>query len=43
LTCEGWKGLQMSTNEYHESLGARKFSVRWVLNITKLGGAPRHN
>jgi len=22
---EGWKGLQMSPNEYHEILGARKF------------------
>ena len=22
---EGWKGLQMSPNEYHENLGARKF------------------
>jgi len=25
LRCEGWKSLQMSPNEYHESLGARKF------------------
>jgi len=25
LRCEGWKGLQMTPNEYHEILGARKF------------------
>jgi len=43
LRCEGWKGLQMSPNEYHESLGARKFWVRWVLHMAKLSGAPRHS
>jgi len=42
LRCEGWNGLQMSPNEYHESLGARKFWVRWVLHMAKLVGAPRH-
>jgi len=30
--CEGWNGLQMSPNEYHQSLHARKFWVRWVLH-----------
>jgi len=29
----------MSPNEYDESLGARKFSVRWVLHMAKVGGA----
>ena len=43
LRCEGWKGLQMSPNEYHESLGARKFCVRWVLHMPKVGGAPRRS
>jgi len=43
LTCEGWKGLQMSPNEYHEILGAQKFWVQWVLHMAKVGGAPRHN
>jgi len=43
LRCEGWKGLQMSPKEYHESLGARKFWVRWVLHMAKVGGAPRHS
>jgi len=43
LRCEGWKGLQMSPNEYHESLGAWKFWVRWVLHMSKVGGAPRHS
>jgi len=43
LRCEGWKGLQMAPNEYHESLGARKFWVPWVLHMTKLVGAPRHS
>jgi len=43
LRCEGWKGLQMSLNEYHECLGARKVWVRWVLHMAKLGGAPRHS
>jgi len=43
LRCEAWKGLQISPNEYHESLGARKFWVRWVLHMAKVGGAPRHN
>jgi len=32
LRCEGWKGLQMSPNEYHRSLRAPKFWVRWVLH-----------
>jgi len=43
LRCEGWKGLQMSPNEYDESLGAWKFWVRWVLHMAKVGGAPRHS
>jgi len=43
LRFEGWKGLQMSPNEYHESLGARKFWVWWVLHMAKLVGAPRHS
>jgi len=43
LRCEGWKGLQMSPNEYHENLGARKFWVRRVLHMAKVGGAPRHS
>jgi len=42
LRCEGWKGLQMSPNEYHENLGARKFWVRRVLHMAKIGGARRH-
>jgi len=25
LRCESWNGLQMSTNEHHKILGARKF------------------
>jgi len=43
LRCEGWKGLEMSPNEYHESLGAQKFWVGWVLHMAKVGGAPRHS
>jgi len=43
LRCEGWKGLQMSPNEYHESVGARKLWVRWVLHMAPVGGAPRHS
>ena len=42
LRYERWKGLQMSPNEYHENLGARKFLVRLVLHMAKVGGAPRH-
>ena len=42
LRCEGWKGLQMSANEYHENHGARKFGVRRVLHMAKVGGARRH-
>ena len=40
---EGWKGLQMSPNEYHEILGARKFSIRRGLHMAKVLGAPRHS
>jgi len=36
LRCEGWKGLQMSPNEYHEILGARKFWVRRGLHMASL-------
>jgi len=39
-------GLERPTNvpnEYHECLGARKFLVRWVLHMAKVGGAPRHS
>jgi len=36
LRCEGWKGLQMSPNEYHEILGAWKFWVRRVLHMARL-------
>jgi len=43
LRCEAWKGLKISPNEYHESLGVRKFWVRWVLNMAKVGGAPRQS
>jgi len=43
LRCEGWKGLQMSPYEYHESLGARKFWVWWVMNMAIVGSAPRHS
>jgi len=43
LRCEGWIGLQMPPTEYHESLGAQKFWVRWVLHMAKLVGAPRHS
>jgi len=43
LRCEGWKGQQMSANEYHENLGARKFWVRRVLHLGKLVGALRHS
>jgi len=43
LRCEVWIGLQMPPNEYHESLGARKFWVRRVLHMAKLVGAPRHS
>jgi len=43
LRCQSWKGLQMSPNEYHESLGARKFWVRRLLHLAKLVGAPRHS
>jgi len=32
----------MSPNEYHENLGARRFRVRSVLHMAKVGGAPRH-
>ena len=42
LRCEGWKGQQMSPNEYHENLSARKFLVRMVLHMAKVGSAPRH-
>ena len=41
--CEGWKGLQISPNEYHESPGARNFWVQWVLHRAKLVGAPQHS
>jgi len=41
LRCEGWKGLQMSPNEYCKSLGARKFWIGWSLHLAKLVGAPR--
>jgi len=41
--CEGWKGLQMSPNEYHEILGARKFWVRRGLHMAKAVGAPWHS
>jgi len=43
LRCEGWKGLQMSLNEYHEILGARKFLVWRGLHMAKVVGAPRLN
>jgi len=43
LRCEGWKGLQISPNDYHEILGARKFWVRRVLHMAKVGGAPGHS
>jgi len=33
----------MSPNEYHESLFVRKFWVRWVVQMAKLVGAPRHS
>jgi len=33
----------MSPNECHEILGARKFSVRRVLHLARLVGAPRHS
>jgi len=36
LRCEGWKGLQISPNEYHEILGARKFWVRRGLHMARL-------
>jgi len=42
LRCEWWNDLQMSLNEYHESLGSLKFWVQWVLQMAKLVGAPRH-
>jgi len=42
LRCEGWKCLQISPNEYHENLGARKFWVRRVFHMAKVGGARRH-
>jgi len=42
LRCESCKGLQISANEYHENLGARKFWVRRVLHLGKLVGALRH-
>jgi len=32
----------MSANEYHENHGARKFGVRRVLHMAKVGGARRH-
>jgi len=43
LRCEGWKGLQMSANEYCKSLGAWKFWIGWMLHLAKLVGAPRHS
>jgi len=43
LRCEGWKGLQISPNEYHESPGARNFWVQWVLHRAKLVGAPQYS
>jgi len=43
LRCEGWKGLQISPNEYHEILGAWKFWVRRALHMAKVGGAPQHS
>ena len=42
LRGEGWNGLQISPNQYHENLGERKFWVQSVLHMAKLGGAPRH-
>ena len=36
LRCEGWKGLHISPNEYHEILGARKFWVRRGLHMARL-------
>jgi len=36
LRSEGWKGLQMSPNEYHEILGAWKFWVRRGLHMARL-------
>jgi len=36
LICEGWKGLQMSPNEYHEILGARKFEFGGVCTWPRL-------
>jgi len=41
LRCEGWKGLQITPNEYHEILGAQKFWVRRSLHMAKVVGAPR--
>ena len=43
LRCDGWISCQMCPNEYHESLGARKFCVQWVLQMAMLVGAPRQN
>jgi len=40
LRCEGWKGLQMSRNEYHEILGAWKFWVRRGLHMARLSVHP---
>jgi len=40
LTCEDWKGLQMSPNEYHEILGAWKFWVRRGLHMARLSVHP---
>ena len=42
LRCEGWNGLKMSPNKYHQNLGAWKFWVRRVLHMAKVGGAPQH-
>jgi len=36
LRCEGWKGLQISPNEHHEILGARKFWIRRGLHMASL-------
>ena len=40
LRYEGWKGLQMSPNVYHEILGARKFWVRRGLHMARLSVHP---
>jgi len=43
LSCEGWKGLQMSPNEYCKSHRACKFWIGWSLHLAKLVGALRHS